>query len=180
MKFIKEWGKLCVMVALLLAALGVLLWYTSRPVVLNPAELTPAETHESYPGVELLLDITGHQMTMTLENNSNTQMESGASVDQDRNLIETPGVDVLLDGVWYNVPHKTYASAGVGLELASGEEVSIRASMSPYGKLPDGHYRLSFGYWKQTPEEDRTPLSQRPFYVSRARFDIVNGKYVPA
>lgn len=178
MKFVKKWGGFCIFSALLLAALGLFLWYTSRPVVLNPAELTQAEGHESYPGVELMLDITSYQMNFTLRNGSIDRLESGASVDQDQNLIDTPGVDVLLDGIWYNVPHKTYASAGVGLELEPGNQVSIRASMSPYGKLPDGQYRLSFGYWKYTPEEDRTPLSQRPFYVSCARFDITNGKYV--
>ena len=46
MKFIKEWGKLCVMAALLLAAPGVLLWHTSRPVVLNPAEIGRASCRE--------------------------------------------------------------------------------------------------------------------------------------
>lgn len=180
MKSAKEWGKLCVVAALLLGALGAFIWYTSRPVDLDPAELSPAENYESYPGVELALDIRSYQIDMTLRNDSDIHIESGAAVDQNQNLIETPGLDVLLDGTWYIVPHETYASAGVGLELAPGDQVPVRASMSPYGKLPDGQYRLSFGYWEQTPEEDGTPLRERPFYVSRARIDIVNGKYVPA
>ena len=49
--------------------------------------------------------------------------------------------------------------------------------MEPYGTLPDGHYRLCFGYWQ---DDDSGPLQDELFYVSAVPFDIQRGRYVSA
>ena len=49
---------------------------------------------------------------MTVMNRSGLSVESGGSVDQDATLYLDPGLDVLLNGAWYNVPYEPYASAG--------------------------------------------------------------------
>ncbi|MCI8422067.1 MAG: hypothetical protein HFF50_00825 [Lawsonibacter sp.] len=179
-RFVQTWGKCIGVVSLLVLVLAVFVWRTSRPVTLHAEELTRAVERETYPGTQLKLDITAYQMTMTVENHSDITLESGAAVDQNKEIFEIPWLEVLLDGVWYSVPHETYASAGVGLELAPGEAVSMRVVLSPYGKLPDGQYRISFGYWPLDPGEDRLPAQERPFYAVYARFDMEKGRYTPS
>lgn len=181
MKTVKKWGKLCVIIVLLSAAAGTFLWYTSRPALLDPAKLTLAETYESCPGTALALDITNYQMTMVLENHSDIHIESGAAVDADRALYEIPGLDILLDGIWYKVPSETYSTAGVGLILAPGDSVEMKIVLSPYGELPDGQYRLSYSYVYYDPAWERAVVENPDYaeYTLYARFDIANRKYVP-
>lgn len=174
MKILKKWGALVLTLAVLAVGLGVFALYTARPVELNPAELTPAETVESCPGAELSLAVKGKLMELTFSNHSEARLESGASVDGDRNLFFTGGLQVLLDGQWYKVPSEPYATAGVGLELEPGDSVSGQYSLSPYGKLPDGQYRIAFVYWQSSlGEED--PLLRQSYRQSYAEFRLEYG-----
>lgn len=177
MKALKKWSGLVLTLAVLAAGLGVFAWYTARPVDLDPAELTRAETVEPYPGTELSLEINGALINLTFSNHSDARLESGASVDGERNLFFSGGLQVLLDGQWYEVPSETYATAGVGLELEPGDSVSGQYSLSPYGTLPDGQYRITFGYWQRSPSE-QDPLLRQPYHQSYARFAVESGRYV--
>lgn len=177
MKFLKKWGALMVVLGVLAVGLGTLVWYTSRPVVLDPAKLTPAETGETFPGAELSLKLNGALINLTFSNHSDARLESGASVDGDRNLFFTGGLQVLLEGQWYKVPSEEYATAGVGLELEPGDSVSGQYSLSPYGTLSDGQYRIAFGYWKRSPGEE-DPLLRQPYHCSYAEFSVKDGRYV--
>lgn len=177
MKALKKWSGLVLTLAVLAAGLGALVWYTSRPVDLNPAELTPAETAEPCPGVELSLAVNGYLMELTFSNHSDARLESGAAVDGDGNLYFTGGLQVLLDGQWYEVPSEEYATAGVGLELEPGDSVSGQYSLSPYGTLPDGQYRISLGYWQRSPSEE-DPLLRQPYHCSYAEFVVKDSQYV--
>lgn len=119
-QLLKQYAGGLILLALLTALIGACLW-SSRPIRLNASELTPAETLDSLPGLELYLDThRSHTLSMTVVNRSGLSVESGGSVDQDATLYLDPGLDVLLNGTWYNVPYEPYASAGVGLELAPG------------------------------------------------------------
>lgn len=177
MKARKKWSMLVLTAAVLAVGAGIFNWYASHPEELNPAELTPADTVEPCPGVELFLEVNGNLMELTLSNHSDARLESGAAVDGDRNLYFTGGLQVLLDGQWYVVPSEEYATAGVGLELEPGDSVSGRYSLFPYGELPDGQYRVALGYWQRSPSEE-DPLLRQPYHQSYARFDVENGRYV--
>lgn len=177
MKAWKEAGALVLTIAVLAVGAGFFSWYTSRPMVLDPAELTQAETVEDYPGAELSLEVNGSLMELTFSNHSDARLESGASVDGERNLSFGGGLQVLLDGQWYEVPSEPYATAGVGLELEPGDSVSGQYSLSPYGQLPDGQYRIALGYWQRSPGE-KDPLLRQPYHQSYARFDVESGHYM--
>ena len=158
------------------ALIGACLW-SSRPVRLNAGAMTPAETLDSLPGLELYLGTyRGCTLSMTVVNRSGLSVESSGSADQDTTLYLEPGLDVLLNGIWYNVPYEPYTSAGVGLELAPGEEVEGQVRLSQFGRLPDGQYRLSFGYWTQAPEDER-PRKDLPLYASYTGLEILDGNY---
>ena len=171
MKALKKWSGPVLTLAVLAVGLGVFAWYTARPVDLDPAELTPAETAESCPDCTLSLEVAGRSIRQASFFNGSTQyFYHGDPPDYS-------GLEVLLEGTWYHVPHKEYATAGVGKVTGPGEQFSFEPILSPYGRLPDGQYRLSFGYWEYDPNWD-VPLRERPFYVSYARFDVENGRYV--
>ena len=171
MKALKKWSGLVLTLAVLAAGLGVFAWYTARPVDLDPAELTPAETVEPYPGCALSLEVAGRSIRQASFFNGSTQyFYHGDPPDYS-------GLEVLLEGTWYHVPHKEYATAGVGQGTGPGECFLFEPILSPYGTLPDGEYRLSFGYWEDAPDSDE-PLHERPFYVSYARFAVESGRYV--
>ena len=173
-QLLKQYAGGLILLALLTALIGACLW-SSRPIRLNASELTPAETLDSLPGLELYLDThRSHTLSMTVVNRSGLSVESGGSVDQDATLYLDPGLDVLLNGTWYNVPYEPYASAGVGLELAPGEEIEGQTSLSQYGHLPDGQYRLSFVYWQQAPGDER-PRKELPLYASYTGLEISGG-----
>ena len=171
MKALKKWSGLVLTLAVLGVGLGVFAWYTARPVDLDPEELTPAETAESYPDCTLSLEVAGRSIRQASFFNGSTQyFYHGDPPDYS-------GLEVLLEGTWYHVPHRDYSTAGVGKVTGPGEQFSFDPILSPYGKLPDGQYRLSFGYWENDPNWDE-PLRERPFCVSYARFDVESGRYV--
>ena len=171
--------KVIAILALVLAAGAALFFLNRPPAPFDPAELTPAETLEDYPGTELSLEIDGHVLNVTFQNNSDSWLSSGASVDGNKDLFLCGGLAVLLDGRWYQVPHKDIAIAGVGLELAPGDSVPGAFSFTAYDALPDGQYRIPYGYWTFDPASDR-PHSENPYYESYVTFAIQNGKYVPS
>lgn len=171
MKALKKWSGLVLTLAVVAVGLGVFAWYTARPVNLNPAELTPAETVEPYPGCALSLEVAGRSIRQASFFNGSTQyFYHGDPPDYS-------GLEVLLEGKWYHVPHRDYVTAGVGQGTGPGECFLFEPILSPYGTLPDGQYRLSFGYWEDAPDSDE-PLHERPFYVSYARFAVESGRYV--
>lgn len=171
MKALKKWSGLVLTLAVVAVGLGVFAWYTARPVNLNPAELPPAETVEPYPGCALSLEVAGRSIRQASFFNGSTQyFYHGDPPDYS-------GLEVLLEGKWYHVPHRDYVTAGVGQGTGPGECFLFEPILSPYGTLPDGQYRLSFGYWEYDPNWDK-PLRDQPFYVSYVRFDVKNGKYV--
>lgn len=171
---------LAVLILLIGGMVSFALW-SSQPMSLRPEELTPVSDSSSpYPGTELSLEMDGAHLLLTFINRSDAHLTSGASVRQDKTLHFSGGLQVLLDGQWYFVPHKDYATAGVGLELGPGDSVSGEYSISPiYGRLPDGQYRLPFHYWRREPGSD-APLSQQPSYISYASFIVSDGQYVLA
>ena len=175
-RILKEYSVALVLAAVLLVLIGFFLW-KSQPVHLKAADLTPAETEESYPGAELSLEINGYQIGLTFSNNSDSRLESGASVGRDNELFFDGGLEILLDGVWYTVPQKDYVTAGVGLELEPGDSVSGNCSLSPYERLSDGQYRVSMGYWVFDPELGYPLAGRHLYYVTYARLDIVDGRY---
>ncbi len=173
---VKKWGPFCGVLAILLGGLAAFVWVTSRPVSLRAEELSPAETLAAYPGAELTLETSGYQLELTFSNHSDVRLESGASVDQNRDLFFDAGLAVLLDGQWYWVPHKEYDTAGVGLEAEPGDTVQGQVFLSPYGKLPDGQYRITFGYWHRSSDG---PLQEQDYYESYAQFRVEGGRYIP-
>lgn len=162
---------------LILAALIVFFLWLDRPLELDPAQLTRAEYQESCPGVELILDIKPGQLDMTLANRGDAVLSFGAAVDAENRLFTGGGIEAALNGVWYQVPQERYASAGVGIELASEETFQARISLNPERKLPDGQYRFAFHYQCESPESD-LPVREQPRYCSYARFDVAKGAYV--
>ena len=171
MKWMQKWWKLLLVLAVLAGLLGGGIWATSRPVVLDPAQLTAAETGQSHPDCRLSLEVSrGRVQRAEFHNESGETFYHGDPPDYS-------GLEVCLGGVWYHVPHRDYATAGVGKETGPGETFSFAPILSPYGRLPDGQYRLSFGYWLWDEKED-VYLSQRPFFVSYAGFAIQKGQWV--
>ena len=137
-QLLKQYAGGLILLALLTALIGACLW-SYRPVRLDAGALMPAETLDSLPGLELYLDThRGHTLSMTVVNRSGLSVESGGSVDQDAALYLEPGLDVLLNGTWYNVPYEPYTSAGVGLELDPVEEIEGQVRLSQFRRLPDG------------------------------------------
>lgn len=171
MKFMKKWGALVLVLAVLMGLLGGLMWITSRPVVLKAAELTAVEPTESYPECQLSLGIShGRIRSAVFQNESTQSFYHGDPPDYS-------GLEVCLNGVWYHVPHREYATAGEGKVTGPGENFSFEPVLSPYGKLPNGQYRLSFGYWQEDLDKNE-PITQQAFFVSYAPFEIQNGQYV--
>lgn len=167
--WLKKWSGFCVFLILLICMLGCFIWVTSRPVSLKAEELTLAEPCETYPGTELSLDLTKYQINLTFVNNSGAPFDHGDPPDCD--------LEVLLDGAWYYVPYKDYATAGTGRITQPGETFSFQPILKPYGKLPDGQYRLAFGYWYYDPAWEG-PQNEQPFYMAYARFDVADSVYV--
>lgn len=174
MKSIKRWMGPVLGLAVCAGALGGLSWYVSRPIssdpaVLDPAELTAAETIESYPGTELSLELNDSKIDLIFWNNSD------AAIDHDGSPSVDIGVEVLLDGTWYEVPCENYATGGVDRVTGPGETFRAKPILDPYGKLPDGQYRISFGYWCRDPASEG-PLRGQPCYKAYARFDVARGR----
>lgn len=54
------------------------------------------------------------------------------------------------------------------------QEIEGQTSLSQYGRLPDGQYRLSFVYWQQAPGDER-PRKDLPLYASYTGLEILGG-----
>ena len=167
--WMKKWGGLGLFLVLLLAILGGFLYHTSRPMALKAEDLTPAAAGNTDPGLELSLSLTGQQLQMTFRNNAGFTLDSGASVDGNREIVVSPNLDILLDGTWYTVPCEPYTIFGIGLELEPGDVCQARVSLSHYDRLPDGQYRVSFGGKR---------WSTGAYYRAYARLDVENELYV--
>lgn len=178
MNTIKKWGG-CIFAVLFLAALSLFLWHTSRPVTLRAEELTPATPAgegNAYPGTSLSLELgTDRIQSATFTNDSDTIFEHGDPPDRS-------GLEVLLEDSWYHVSHKAIYYVGVGKITEPGNTFTFEPIQEPYGKLPDGQYRLSFSYMYFDPEWERALVENPDYaeYTLYARFDITDGKYVPA
>ena len=82
--------KKVIAVLALVLAVGAALFFLNRPPApFDPAELTPAETVESCPSAELSLEIDGHSLELTFQNNSDSWLASGASVDRNNDFSST-------------------------------------------------------------------------------------------
>lgn len=166
MRRIRTWPGFCVAAALVVLALSAFAWWTSRPVALNAAELTPAREGKPYPETALSLELIESRISrLTFQNNSDQTFYHGDPPDY-------CGLEVQLDGLWYEVPHKDSPDAGVGTATGPGDSFTFKPNLSPYGTLPDGKYRISFGYWR-----DETPLSDALAGLLYARFNRVDGAY---
>ena len=98
---------------------------------LSPAEeLTPPE------GISMVLKAqTADKLTVSLTNHGDTEWCYG----------EYFSLQVLQDGAWYNVPvldDKNYMFTDIGIILPAGESMEKSYSLSSYGTLPEGTYRL--------------------------------------
>ncbi len=104
-------------------------WIADR---LSPAvELTPPEEITM-----ILKEQTANKLTAVLANNGSTEWMYG----------EYFSLQVLLDGVWYNVPvldDKNYGFNDIGIILPAGESTEKTYSLDSYGALPAGTYRLA-------------------------------------
>ena len=170
-RFFLTWWKLLSVLSLGAVILGTAIWHTTRPVALDPEALTLSQLPPSCPGAQLRLELSPHRIsTATFFNGSDLTFYHGDPPDY-------CGVDVQLNGQWYDVPCRDFVTAGTGMTIAPGEQYAFTTYMEPYGTLPDGHYRLCFGYWQ---DDDSGPLQDELFYVSAVPFDIQRGRYVSA
>lgn len=177
MRAVKKWGG-DIFAVLFLAVLGIFLWHSSHP---DPQEeklipAIPVETNDAYPGTSLSLELgTDKIQSASFANDSDTIFYHGDPPDQS-------GLEVLLEDGWYHVPHKEFYIAGVGKFTEPGNTFAFEPIQTPYGKLPDGQYRLSFSYMYFDPEWERALVENPDYaeYTLYARFDITDGKYVPA
>lgn len=90
----------------------------------DDTRLTVSKLQSQLLGLEFVLNLDSMSISATFSNNMDIRLDSGASAGSDTETIFSPELEVLLDGVWYEVPFEPYASAGIGLELASGDSVS--------------------------------------------------------
>ncbi len=166
MGWVRKWAGVWAVGALFVLILSAFAWWTSRPVALKAAELTPAREATLWPGTELSLSLTKYKLEITFVNNSSLAFYHGDPPDD-------CGLEVLLDGAWYEVPRRDYDTVGVGAVTEPGESFTFEPNLSPYGTLPDGQYRISFGYWR-----DEEPLADALAGIVSVRFDRADGGYV--
>ena len=104
-------------------------WLPDR--LLPVGDLTPPE------GISMALkEQSAEAITVELTNNSGTEWCYG----------EYFSLHTLLDGVWYEVPvldDKNYAFNDIGIILSAGSSQEKTYSLSMYGNLPKGTYRLA-------------------------------------
>lgn len=100
-----------------------------------PALLTKAEEPEPPAGITLTIDsIVDGEITATFHNGGTETWTFG----------EYYGLEVKLDGVWYEVPTEGggWAFHDIAYELASIESGTLTYNLAMYGDLPAGSYRL--------------------------------------
>ncbi len=54
-------------------------------------------------------------------------------------------LEIMIDGVWYYVPGEDYCVHDLAHELAPGQRDSLTYSLTPFGKLDSGDYRIACG-----------------------------------
>lgn len=102
----------------------------------NPALLTKAEALDPPEDVTMTLESwDGGEVTVTFQNSGDAEWTYG----------EYFGLQVLLEGEWYEVPaaEGDYAFIDIAYILPAGERQSKTYSLSMYGDLPAGTYRLT-------------------------------------
>lgn len=103
--------------------------------------LTASGAEEPLPDVPMELAVNGETVFWTVTNYSGQALShsNGGGA----------GLEVLLDGVWYGVPTVSgahYAVTAEGHTLPDGESYSYTLWREKYGDLPDGTYRVVFGF----------------------------------
>lgn len=98
--------------------------------------LSPAEELTPPKGISMVLnEQTSEKVTVKLSNRGDTEWMYG----------EYFSLQVLLNDGWYNVPvldDKNYGFTDIGIILPAGESREESYSLSMYGTLPEGTYRL--------------------------------------
>jgi len=98
--------------------------------------LAPADELKAPEGISMVLkEQTAGKITVELTNGGNAEWLFG----------EYFSLQVLLDGVWYNVPvmdDKNYGFTDIGYILPPGKTQEESYSLGSYGTLPAGTYRL--------------------------------------
>ena len=101
----------------------------------NDALLTPAKELFPPTGVKMTLESwSKNTVTVNITNNGAGDWMYGESF----------GLEVLLNGVWYEVPTTpgNWAFTDIGLIIQSGKTQSKTYTLTMYGELPPGTYRL--------------------------------------
>ena len=98
--------------------------------------LSPASERTSPEGISMVLnEQTSEKVTVKLSNRGDTEWMYG----------EYFSLQVLLNDGWYSVPvldDKNYGFTDIGIILPAGESREESYSLSMYGALPEGTYRL--------------------------------------
>lgn len=104
----------------------------------NPEFMVPSR--EELPGTEgitmELVSASDGKVTVALSNRGDTEWGYGLSY----------GIDVLLDGVWYDVPimpDQNLVIPAIAVVLPAGKTQEESYSLSVFGDLPAGTYRLT-------------------------------------
>ena len=122
--------KVIAVLALVLAAGAALFFLNRPPAPFDPAELTPAETANPYPGeVYLLCQTVSSPNSLTLWFLNHTDQTFYHGDPPDRMSLQ-----VLLDDLWYNVPHREYSTAGEGTVTGPGEKFIPRRGLQRAGE----------------------------------------------
>ena len=97
--------------------------------------MTPSATLVAPEGITAeLVENKKDAVTIRLTNHSETEWMYGDGF----------SLQVLLDGVWYNVPELpgNWAFNAIGYTLSAGDSTEKTYHLAPYGDLPSGTYRL--------------------------------------
>ena len=106
-RFFLTWWKLLSVLSLGAVILGTAIWHTTRPVALDPEALTLSQLPPSCPGAQLRLELSPHRIsTATFFNGSDLTFYHGDPPDY-------CGVDVQLNGQWYDVPCRAISSSAM-------------------------------------------------------------------
>lgn len=157
---------------LLAAAFAAVFFLTRPPAPFDPAELALAPEVSPYPGdASLTCEIASqpNSLSIVFSNETDQDFYHGDPPDFQR-------LDAKLEGRWYTVPVKPYATAGVGTQTGPGEVFIYDPLLEAgYGTLPDGQYRLCFGFWSCSVSKK----GREPDGVLYAYFDVLDGKFLP-
>ncbi|MCI9121063.1 MAG: hypothetical protein HFG00_05995 [Oscillibacter sp.] len=123
----------------------------------DPRFLVPADCPVS-EAVPMALTVTDNGMEWRITNGLREEITHGND--------STAFPEVLLDGIWYQLPvrsGKHYAWTAEAYTTHPGESYSGRLWQEPYGPLPPGNYRLVFRFSAGSPAEG---CATAPFQVT--------------